>query len=293
MCLKNPVLAASGTVGYGEDLEGFIDPSLYGGIVAKSISIKPRGGNPLPRTVETAAGMLNSIGLENPGIESFCRDRLPRMRRYGTAIIVNIVGDTVTEYVELAGILDGEAGVDAIEVNVSCPNVPEGLRFGVEAEATRDLIASLRRATSRPIIAKLTPNAPDVVQVARAAADGGADAISLVNTFLGMAVDWRRRISRLGRPMGGLSGPAIKPMALRLVWEVARGVGIPVIGMGGIATAEDVLEFLVVGARAVQVGTAHFVRPWAVREILDGLKEALESEGIRSVEEIIGTFRPA
>ncbi|MGH7752080.1 MAG: dihydroorotate dehydrogenase [Gemmatimonadales bacterium] len=288
---RNPLFSASGTFGYGEEMESFLDPGLYGGVIGKSISALPRGGNPVPRVAETAAGMLNSIGLQNPGIDAFLRDYLPRMRRYRTLLVVNLVGDSIDEYASLAERLDGEERVDALELNISCPNCPVGgMEFGVDPRATERLVRRVRERFRRPIIAKLTPNVTDVVEIARAAEAGGADALSLVNTFVGMAVDWRRRRPVLGGVTGGLSGPAIKPLALHLVWRVARNCKAPVIGIGGIMNADDVLEFLVAGARAVQLGTVQFTRPRAAVEILDGLRQAVREEGLDSIEELIGTL---
>jgi dihydroorotate dehydrogenase (NAD+) catalytic subunit len=292
LLLKNPVLSASGCFGYGEEVEAFVDPGLYGGIVGKSISLKPRKGNPLPRVAETASGMLNSIGLQNPGLDSFIDSYLPRMRKYDTAVVVNLVGDTIEEYVEMAERLDAEEGVDALELNISCPNCPVGgMEFGIDPAATERLVREVRKRFRGGLLAKLTPNVTDIVPVARAAEAGGADALSLINTYVGMAVDWRRRRPRLGGITGGLSGPAIKPLALRLVWLVADACSVPVVGMGGIATANDVLEFLVAGATAVQVGTFHFIEPRAVPDILTGLEEALRSENLGSVRDLVGTLQ--
>lgn len=288
---RNPIFSASGTFGYGEEMESFLDPGLYGGVIGKSISVKPRGGNPLPRVAETAAGMLNSIGLQNPGIEAFVRDYLPRMRRYRTILVVNLVGDTVEEYVQMAERLAGEEGVDGLELNISCPNCPVGgMEFGIDARATERLVRRVRERFPRAIIAKLTPNVTDVVSIARAAEAGGADALSLVNTFVGMAIDWRRRRPLLGGVTGGLSGPAIKPIALRMVWQVARGSKIPVMGIGGIMNADDVLDFMVAGARAVQVGTVQFTHPRAITGILEDLRRAVREEGCASIEDLVGTL---
>lgn len=288
---KNPIFSASGTFGYGEEMESFLDPGVYGGVIGKSISVLPREGNPVPRVAETAAGMLNSIGLQNPGIEAFIRDYLPRMRRYRTILVVNLVGDTIEEYGEMAERLDGEEGVDALELNISCPNCAVGgMEFGIEPRATERLVRRVRERFRRPIIAKLTPNVTDVVTIARAAEDAGADVLSLVNTFVGMAIDWRRRRPVLGGVTGGLSGPAIKPIALRMVWQVARSCRAPVMGIGGIMSADDVLEFLVAGARAVQVGTLQFTHPGAITGMLDDLRRAVREEGCDSIQELIGTL---
>ncbi|MBI4584230.1 MAG: dihydroorotate dehydrogenase [Planctomycetes bacterium] len=292
---KNPVFSASGTFGYGEEMEPFLNPGVYGGIIGKSISIKPRGGNPTPRVVETASGMLNSIGLQNPGFDAFLRDYLPRMRGYGTLLVVNLVGDTVDEYVEMARRLEeveGGEAVDALELNISCPNCPQGgMEFGIDPKATRLLVERVRAASRKPILAKLTPNVTDIVSIARAAEDGGADVLTLTNTFVGMAIDWRKRQAILPARTGGLSGPAIKPLSLRLVWQVARGCNIPVMGIGGIMNADDVMDFLVAGARAVQIGTVQFVRPRAVLEILEDLHRFLEEEGLDSIEQVVGTIK--
>jgi len=292
LVLKNPLLSASGTFGYGEEMEGFLDPGVYGGIVGKSISREPRRGNPLPRIAETPSGMLNSIGLQNPGIERFVSEYLPRMRKYRTVLVVNLVGDTLDEYREMAERLDAEEGVDAIELNISCPNCPAGgMEFGIDARATETLVRGVRERFRGAILAKLTPNVTDIVPIARAAEQGGADAISLINTYIGMAVDWRRRRPRLGGITGGLSGPAIKPLALRLVWLVSRACRIPVVGMGGIMDANDVLEFMVAGATAVQLGTLHFVKPRAILDILVGLEKAVEEEGLAGIQDLVGTLK--
>lgn len=292
LTLKNPLLTASGTFGYGEEVESFVDPGVYGGIVGKSISWLPRQGNPLPRVAETPSGMLNSIGLQNPGFEAFVSGYLPRMRRYDTAVVVNLVGDTIDEYVRMAERLDATPGVAAIELNISCPNCPVGgMEFGIRPDATEALVRAVRTAYRGPIFAKLTPNVTDIVPIAKAAEAGGADALSLINTFVGMGVDWRRRRPLLGGITGGLSGPAIKPLALRLVWLVSQACGVPVIGIGGIMTADDVLEFLVAGATAVQIGTVQFVEPRAGLQILEGLERALEEEGIKQIGELVGTLR--
>jgi dihydroorotate dehydrogenase (NAD+) catalytic subunit len=260
--------------------------------VGKSISREPRRGNPLPRIAETPSGMLNSIGLQNPGIDRFLSDYLPRMRKYGTVLVVNLVGDTVDEYCDMAERLDDAGGVDAIELNISCPNCPiGGMEFGIDARATEALVRGVRSRFRGAILAKLTPNVTDIVPIARAAEAGGADAISLVNTYIGMAVDWRRRRPRLGGVTGGLSGPAIKPLALRLVWLVSRSCRIPVVGMGGIMAADDVLEFMVAGATAVQIGTLHFVKPRAVLDLLVDLERVVEEEGLANIQDLVGTLK--
>ena len=292
LLLKNPLVSASGTFGYGEEMEGFLDPGVYGAIIGKSISLEPRKGNPLPRIAETPSGMLNSIGLQNPGFDRFVSEYLPRMRRYGTVLVVNLVGDTIDEYVDMAARLDAIPGVDAIELNISCPNCPTGgMEFGIEPRATEALVRKVRDRFRGAIFAKLTPNVTDIVPIALAAEAGGADAVSLVNTYLGMSIDWKRRRPRLGGITGGLSGPAIKPLALRAVWLVARACRIPVVGMGGILSSDDVLEFLVAGATAVQIGTAHFVKPRAVLDMLRDLERVVVDERLESISEIVGTLR--
>jgi dihydroorotate dehydrogenase (NAD+) catalytic subunit len=290
--LKNPLLTASGTFGYGAEMESFLDPGVYGGIVGKSISLSPRQGNPPPRVAETPGGMLNSIGLQNPGFEVFLEEYLPRMRKYDTAIVVNLVGDTIDEYVRMAAALQAADGVAAIELNISCPNCPVGgMEFGIEPTATQRLVEEVRSVYKGTLIAKLTPNVTDIVPIAKAAEAGGADALSLINTFVGMAIDWRRRRPLLGGVTGGLSGPAIKPLALRLVWLVSRACGVPVIGIGGIMSADDVLEFLVAGATAVQLGTLQFVQPRAALQILEDLARAVEEEELENIGKLVGTLR--
>ena len=289
--LKNPVMSASGTFGYGPEIEKFFDPGILGAIVGKSITRLPRDGNPPPRMAETPAGMINSIGLQNPGADRFLAETLPIMRRYGAPVIVNIAGATADEYVELARRFDGVPGVAALELNLSCPNVKEGgLSFSAAPAPCEAVVRLVREATRLPLIAKLTPNVTDIAEVARAAEAGGADMLSCVNTFLAMAVDWRRRRAVISTRTGGLSGPAIKPIALRMVHDVYRAVKIPVIGIGGIRDAEDVLEFLAAGARAVQVGTVTFADPYAIPKIVEDLPRLLAEGGFKSVEEAVGTI---
>ena len=289
--LRNPVLSASGTFGYGPEIEKFFDPGTLGAIVGKSITILPREGNPPPRMAETAAGMINSIGLQNPGIDRFLSETFPIMRRYGAPVIVNIAGATADEYVTLAQRFDGVPGVAALELNLSCPNVKEGgLSFSAAPAPCEDVVRLVRAATKLPLIAKLSPNVTDIASIARAAEAGGADALSCVNTFVAMAVDWRRRRAVISTRTGGLSGPAIKPIALRMVHDVYRAVKVPVIGIGGIRDAEDVLEFLAAGARAVQVGTATFADPYAIPKILKDLPRLLAEGGFARAEDAIGTL---
>ncbi len=292
LSLKNPVLVASGTFGYVREMAGFIHLERLGGVIPKTVTARPRAGNPTPRTVETASGLLNAIGLDNDGLDHFIQHHLPYLRTVGTAVIINIAGEDEDQFVEMAEKAGREAGLAAVELNVSCPNVSHGLDLGVDAGAVARLTRRVRDACPLPVIAKLTPNVTDVVAIARAAAEGGADAVSLVNTFRGMAVDWRRRRPILANDVGGLSGPAIKPLALRTVWEVARALpDLPVIGIGGIADADDAMEFLVAGASAVQVGTATFYDPTASERLLDDLTGKLGELNAGSVREVIGTLR--
>jgi dihydroorotate dehydrogenase (NAD+) catalytic subunit len=288
--LNNPILVASGTFGYAREMAGFVDLPRLGGIVPKTITEEPRAGNPPPRTVETAAGMLNSIGLDNDGIDAFLERQLPYMAELGTPILVSIAGRTTDEFARMAARLDRVTGVAALELNVSCPNVSHGVDMGTDPELCATVVRHVRQACSLPIVAKLTPNVTDIVTIARAAASAGADAVCLVNTCLGMAVDWRRRRPRLGNVLGGLSGPAIKPIALRAVYQVARAVDVPIVGIGGIGSIDDVMEFLVAGATAVQIGTANFYDPTISIRILDALPGALAELGATRVSEVVGTI---
>ncbi len=292
LILKNPVLVASGTFGYVREMAGFLRVDRLGGVIPKTVTARSRAGNPTPRTVETPAGMLNAIGLDNDGLDHFLDHHLPYLRTVGTAVIANIAGEDEDQFVAMAERLGREPGVAAVELNISCPNVSHGLDLGIDAEAVRRLVRRVRDTCPFPIIAKLTPNVTDIVAIARAAAEAGADAVSLVNTLKGMAVDWRRRRPILANDIGGLSGPAIKPVALRMVWEVARSLpDLPVIGIGGIWTADDAMEFLVAGASAVQVGTATFADPSAAERLLDDLPGKLRELGAESVAEVVGTLR--
>jgi len=288
--LGNPIMVASGTFGYAREMAALVDLCRLGAILPKTITCQPRAGNPPPRTVETAAGMLNSIGLDNDGIDAFLVKQMPYLASLGAPIIVSIAGKNQEEFVDMAARLDGVPGVAALELNISCPNVTGGVDFGTSPPMCQRVVAGVRQACSLPILAKLTPNVTDIVSIAQAAEAGGADAISLINTLLGMAIDWRCRRPRLGRIMGGLSGPAIKPIALRAVYQVARAVRIPLVGIGGIATIDDVMEFFVAGAAAVQIGTANFYSPRVSMEILDALPDALAEAGARSVKEMVGTL---
>jgi dihydroorotate dehydrogenase (NAD+) catalytic subunit len=289
--LANPILVASGTFGYAREMAGFVDLGRLGGILPKTITKDPRAGNAPWRTIETAAGMLNSIGLDNDGIETFIEHHMPYLRELGSAIIVSIAGRTYEEFVEMAARLDSVPGVAAIELNVSCPNVSHGVDFGTDAAMCERVVAGARAACGLPIIAKLTPNVTDIAAIGRAAEAGGADAISLINTLLGMSVDWRRRKPMIGNGMGGLSGPAIKPVALRCVYQVARAVKTPLIGIGGMATIDDVMEFIVAGASAVQLGTVNFYNPTVSMKILDALPAALADAGAKRVSDVVGTLK--
>jgi dihydroorotate dehydrogenase (NAD+) catalytic subunit len=292
IALKNPVLVASGTFGYIREMVAFVRIERLGGVIPKTVTFKPRSGNPTPRTVETASGMLNAIGLDNDGIDHFISHHLPYLRTVGTAVIANIAGEDEDQFVAMAEMLGREPGLAAIELNISCPNVSRGLDLGVDPKAVGKLVRRVRGACPLPIIAKLTPNVTDIVPIALAAAEAGADAVSLINTIRGVAIDWRRRRPILAYDVGGLSGPAIKPIALRMVWDVARALpGLPIIGIGGIATADDALEFLVAGASAVQVGTATFYDPTASDRMVDELTHRLEETGATELRHVIGTLR--
>jgi len=289
--LQNPILVASGTFGYAREMQAFVDFSKLGGIIPKTVTPLPRAGNPAPRTVETSSGMLNAIGLDNDGIETFVTKHIDYLLSLGTSIIANIAGKTVDEFARMAERLSPFTGLAAIELNISCPNVTGGVDFGTNPELTRQVVEKVRQSCPQPIIAKLTPNVTDIVAIARAAHAGGADAVSLVNTFQGMAIDWRRRKPVLGNTIGGLSGPAIKPLALRCVWQVAKAVPIPIIGIGGIATIDDVMEFLVAGATAVQIGTANFYNPAGSAKLVDQLHETLTTLGLERVTDVIASLQ--
>lgn len=289
--LKNPVMVASGTFGYGREYADFVDVEQLGAVVVKGISLQPRSGNPPPRLVETAAGMINAIGLENVGLEAFLRDKLPYLQERKVPVIVNIFGDTLEEYAELAARLDGIDGLAALEINISCPNVKQGgMVFGTDPAMAAGVVRAVRQATGLPLITKLTPNVTQIGAIARAVEAAGSDMISCINTVAAMAVDVFSRRPKLANVVGGLSGPAIKPIALRCTYEVLRAVECPVIGIGGISTAMDALEFLLLGARAVQVGTANFVEPTATLQILNGLERFLRFQELASLEDYIGTL---
>ena len=286
--MRTPVLTASGTFGFGEEFADFVDLSLLGGVMVKGTTLKPRRGNEGVRIAETPGGMLNCIGLENPGVEVFLQDTLPRLAKYRMNVIVNISGTTVEEYGLLAEMLD-VPGVAAIELNVSCPNVKDGgIVFGTDPKAASEVVRSAKRWTKKPVILKLSPNVTDIVLMARAVEDAGADAISLINTLMGMEIDIRTWKPTLGNVTGGLSGPCVKPVALRMVWQVAQQVKIPLIGMGGIASWQDAVEFLLAGASAVAVGTANFVDPRTTMDIIDGLEGYLRERGLGNVRELVG-----
>ncbi len=289
---QNPVLTASGTFGYGLEYTDFIDLNLLGGIVVKGLSIKPSHGNSPPRMVETASGMLNAIGLQNIGVEVFINEKLPLLKKFNANIIVNFFGDTQDEYVLAAERLNDVTEIAALEMNISCPNVEKGgMTFGTEPKITEELVRKVRKVTSSPLIVKLSPNVTDIVVMAKAAVNGGADALSIINTLLGMAIDIKTRCPILANVTGGLSGPAIKPVALRMVWQVAKAVDIPIIGIGGIMNAQDALQFIIAGASAIQVGTANFIDPSISVKILEGIKNYCQKDKIGDIKDLIGTLR--
>jgi dihydroorotate dehydrogenase (NAD+) catalytic subunit len=292
LALKNPIIVASGTFGFAQEFESVFDLSCLGAIIPKTVTREPRSGNPPPRTVETPSGLLNSIGLDNDGIEYFIEHYLPRLTSIRTSLIVNIAGRTYDEFVGLADLVGQRSGVAALELNISCPNVSGGVDFGIDPESTARVVRGVRNACPLPILAKLTPNVTDIVPIAQAAAESGADALSLVNTFLGLAVDWRTRRAILGGVTGGLSGPAIKPLALRVVWQVAKSVSVPIVGIGGITTIDDVMDYIVCGASAVQIGTANFFDPTVAARLVGELPEALERAKVRSVADLVGGVFP-
>ncbi len=290
--LKNPIMTASGTFGYGEEYSEFLDISSLGAVVVKGLSLHPKEGNPPPRIVETPAGMLNAIGLQNIGIEAFINEKLPFLKKFDTTVIVNFFGDTIEEYVEAAERLSSVEGIHALEMNISCPNRQAGWSlFGTDPGMTRDVVSAVRKATDLTLIVKLSPNVTDIAYMAKTAEDAGADALSLINTLTGMAVDLVTKRPRLANVTGGLSGPAIKPIALRMVWECYRKVRIPIIGMGGIVTAEDALEFILCGASAVAVGTGNFINPRSAMDILEGIRSYLSSNNEKSVEGLRGSLK--
>jgi dihydroorotate dehydrogenase (NAD+) catalytic subunit len=286
---RNPVMTASGTFGYGSEFDDFFDVSALGGIIVKGTTLESREGNPYPRMAETPAGMLNSVGLQNKGIDYFEKNIYPRIRQYDTHIIVNVNGNTVEDYTELSRRLNALDAIPAIELNISCPNVKKGgMIFGTNPAAAREVIAAVRQAYSRTLIVKLSPNVTDITEFARISEGEGADSVSLINTLVGMAIDVRAMKPRLAAITGGLSGPAIRPVALRMVWQAAKAVSIPVIGMGGIMNADDALEFIMAGATAVQVGTASFIEPLAALDVVKGIDSFLDSRGFASVSDVTG-----
>jgi dihydroorotate dehydrogenase (NAD+) catalytic subunit len=292
LTLRSPVLTASGTFASGREFADFIDLERLGALVTKGVSLEPWEGNPGPRIAETPSGMLNSIGLQNPGVEVFCEKDLAWLAGVNVPVIVNVSGHTVAEYVAVIDRLESEKRVDGYEINISCPNVDSGgMAFGTACTPAEEVTRACRAATSRPLIVKLSPNVTDIVEIARAVADAGADGVSLINTLLGMAIDTNTFRPKLARVVGGLSGPAIKPVALRMVWQVAQAVEVPVVGMGGIMDAEDAVEFMLVGATAVSVGTGNFVDPTTAIRVTDGLAEFCRGRGIERVSELTGAMR--
>ena len=288
--IPNPVMTASGTYGKGLEFRPFYDVSRLGAVVVKTITTEPRAGNPPPRLVETAGGLLNSIGLENPGIDEYVRVYLPLLRTLGAPLVINIAGHDVDDFASLAARLDSEPGIAALELNMSCPNVANGLDYSTSPEAARAVVSKVKARTGLPLIAKLSPNVTDVRPIAKAAVEAGADCVSVINTYLGMAIDWKRRAPLLGRGVGGLSGPCIKPLALRIVRDVARAIDAPVVGIGGIATPDDAMEFLVAGAAAIQVGTANYYLPTAAIDVLDGLPPRFALLGAKCMADVVGTL---
>ncbi|MEN8257137.1 MAG: dihydroorotate dehydrogenase [Thermodesulfobacteriota bacterium] len=290
--LANPIMTASGTFGYGEEFTPFVDLSSLGAIVVKGISLNPRPGNPPPRVVETASGMLNAIGLQNVGIERFIAEKMPMIRKLGAQVVVNILGDSLQDYQELAARLDDVEGIAALEVNISCPNVKKGgVAFGTDPSMAAKVAEVVAKESSRPVIIKLSPNVTDITLIARAVEEAGATAVSLINTLIGMAIDIKTGRPKLANIIGGLSGPAIKPVALRMVYQVAAAVKIPVIGVGGITTLEDVIEFMMAGATAVQIGTANFVNPAVSGELVTGLRKYLQENNRKAATELIGSVQ--
>ncbi len=291
--MKNPVMSASGTFGFADCSRDFFDPAMMGAIVVKALTLLPRAGNPPPRTCETPSGMLNAIGLENPGLREYMVRIAPALKGIGTKLIINVAGSTIEDYVEVAEAVEQDGGADALEINISCPNVKEGgLAFGSSAKGAAKVTEAVRRAVGMPIIMKLTPNVTDIAEVAKACEDEGADAISMINTLLGMSIDVKARKPYLANETGGLSGPAVRPVAVRMVWQTAQKVSIPIIGMGGISSAEDALEFMMAGASAVAVGTAQLADPMAIPRIIEGLSRYVKDEGLASIREIVGAACP-
>ncbi len=291
--LKNPILVASGTFGYAREMVAYADFAKLGGIIPKTVTPLPRPGNPPPRTVETSSGLLNSIGLDNDGIDAFIGKHLDGLLGMGTSIIANIAGKNTAEFVQMAKKLDAYPQLAGLELNISCPNVSGGVDYGTNPKMTAEVVSAVRNACQLPVIAKLTPNVTSVVEIAQAASEAGADALSLVNTFQGLVVNWRKRKPVLGNGIGGLSGPAIKPLALRIVWQVAQAVKTPIIGIGGIQSIDDVMDFLICGASAVQIGTANFYNPTLATSLVDQLEAILVEEGCESVSDLVRTIQPS
>ncbi len=289
IAMKNPVTTASGTFGFGPEYADYVDLNKLGAIVVKGTTLEPRLGNPTPRIVETPGGMLNAIGLQNPGVDRLISDTLPYLKAYDTPVIVNIAGNSLEDYAEIAGRLDKAQGVAGLEVNISCPNVKKGgLQFGTVPEMAYEAIKAVRDNTKLPVIAKLSPNVTSITGMAEAVAKAGADAIALINTLLGMAIDIRTRKPILGNVVGGLSGPAVKPVAVRMVWQVAQAVNLPILGIGGIMTAEDAIEFILAGATAVAIGTANFVNPRATMDVAEGIENYCLDNGIEDITQLVG-----
>jgi len=287
--MKNPVTTASGTFGFGPEYAPYVDLNKLGAIVVKGTTLEPRKGNPTPRIVETPSGILNCIGLQNPGVDYFIKKSLPFLKEYDTPVIVNIAGNSLEDYAEVTRRLSGAEGIDALEVNISCPNVKQGgMVFGTSCAMAADVIRVVKDNTGLPVIVKLSPNVTDVVEIAQVVAEAGADALALINTLLGMKVDIYTRKPVLGNIMGGLSGPAIRPVAVRIVWQVAQAVKLPILGMGGIMNADDAIEFILAGATAVAVGTANFVNPRATMDILAGIEHYMEKYGVRDINDLVG-----
>lgn len=290
--LRNPVMTASGTFGYGEEFAEYVNLEKLGAFVTKGLSLKPKAGNPTPRIVETPGGMLNAIGLQNVGIDAFIEKKIPFIRSVNTPAIVNFFGNTLDEYVEMAARLNEIKEIAGLEMNISCPNVKQGgIVFGTDPLCAAEVVSACRKATTKPLIVKLSPNVTDITVMAKACADAGADALSLINTLTGMAIDLQRRKPVLANITGGFSGPAIKPVALRMVWQVARSVKLPIIGIGGIMTATDALEFILAGATAVEVGTASFINPSAAQEIAAGMENWLAENGVSDIKELVGALQ--
>jgi dihydroorotate dehydrogenase (NAD+) catalytic subunit len=291
MLLKNPVVVSSGTFGFGEEFEDFFDLNLLGAIIPKGISLKPMAGNPPPRIFETEGGILNSIGLQNPGFREFIKNKLPYYKNLKTHLVINFFGNTQKEYIELARRFDDVTGISGLEMNISCPNVKRGgIVFGTDPQMAYRLVQAVRKATTLTLIVKLSPNVTDIALMAKSIEEGGADGVSLVNTFRAMAVNVHTKKPELGNTIGGLSGPAIKPIALRMVWEVSQAVSIPVIGMGGIRNAEDAIEFILVGASAIQIGTANLINPKTGIEVIDGIRKYLVENRVNRVQKLVGAL---